>query len=112
MAATERKIDIRLNDADGQQVHVKRGLAHLVLSTRKHTNGGIVSAAHVEWANDGFRTMVLWGDFSMTVKTQHGRATQKAIDTQHAEAFTPEKVAEVTDKALTFYAAKRPPVVA
>ena len=83
------------------------GAAQMELSTRKYSNGQIVSAAHIHYAKDGLLTFMMYGDFSKTVLRIKGRATQKTLDAQHAQAFTPESIEALKSEALAFYASKR-----
>src|SRR3954469_2578909 len=101
--ATAQKQDIDLGitrfeygDADRKQVAV------LQIETSKGYRSGLESDATVYWIGNNMRsTCVSIGgerfheDFRKTVKVVRDiKATQKAIDKQHAEVFTPEDVAE------------------
>ena len=102
MAAQEPKqlIDIpELNREDTR--------AELQIKTYKNDYGQIVSAARVHFVKDGMITFEIFGDFSKTVLRIKGRATQKNLDTQHAQAFTPESIAALKAEVLAFYASKR-----
>ena len=86
--------------------------AVLELSTGKHYDGGLSSRASVYWHGDYSRSQLIGigsseGDYSRRpARTDKAvRATQKAIDRQHAEAFTPEVVATITAEAKAHYAA-------
>lgn len=84
--------------------------AVLTISTGKGFNGGLRSCVTVFWLSPGSRSTMLGlgggGDFSKTVKVSDRtvRATQKAIDTQHAEVFTPEAIEELKQAATAHYA--------
>ena len=78
--------------------------AVLTLKTDKGSRG-ITSYASVSWHGGGFYTHMLFGDFSVNLlNDQAARATQGAIDRQHAAVFADAKVAELTAAALKFYA--------
>lgn len=83
--------------------------AVLTIETDKAYRTGIDSDAKVQWHGAGFRTHAFGlgggGDFSKTIaKNLTARATQKAIDTLHAQTFTPETIAALTAEALAYYA--------
>jgi hypothetical protein len=84
----------------------ERGTFEIELSTRKHSNGQIVSAAHGQNVRDGMVTFMLYGDFSKTYMRATGTATQRALDTQHATAFGPAMLPQITADCLAFYAEK------
>jgi hypothetical protein len=102
MAAQEPKQIIDIPELNNEQ-----GAAKLELSTRKYSNGQIVSAAHIQYAKDGMLIFMMYSDFSKTVLRIKGRATQKTLDSQHAQAFTPETIAALKVEILAFYASKR-----
>lgn len=107
--ATDRKQDIDLGltrnewgDATRPQTCV------LEISTGKHYYG-LGAQAQVYWLRPQSRSCALGlgggGDFSKTLAKVLGRrATQKAIDTLHAQTFTPETIAALTAEALAYYA--------
>lgn len=84
--------------------------AILTIETDKSGRGGIESRAIVMWCGDHSRQHVFGlaggGDFSVEVyrSPKETRATQKAINSQHAGAFTPEKIAELIEQAKAHYA--------
>jgi hypothetical protein len=81
--------------------------ARLRLETRKSHNGGLYSGANVEFCRDGMVTFELCGDFSIKIlHNRAARATQKAIDTQHAQVFTAEAIAGLQDQVKAYYEAK------
>jgi len=92
---------------DIPELNNEQGAAKLELSTRKYSNGQIVSAAHVSFCRDGMMVFELYGDFSKTMLRIKGRATQRTLDAQHAQAFTPESIAALKSEVLAFYASKR-----
>lgn len=87
--------------------------AVLELQTAKHYDGGLVSRASVYWHGKHSRSHAIGvgnsttGDYSRRpARTDTGvRATQKNIDTRHAEIFTPEVVETITAEAKAHYAA-------
>jgi hypothetical protein len=82
--------------------------ALLELETGKHYNGGIASSARVIWDyGTGYCHafgMGVKGDFSTALVKRPGIATQKAIDKQYTEVFTPAKIEELTTLAKAHYA--------
>jgi hypothetical protein len=92
---------------DIPELNNEQGAAQMELSTRKYSNGQIVSAAHIHYAKDGMMVFELYGDFSKTMLRIKGRATQKTLDAQQAQAFTPESIAALRVEVLAFYASKR-----
>ena len=101
----ETIIDLGLERRDFQD---RTERAELRLTTRKPYSGGLQSSARVDWVGNGWRSHALGfgagGDFSGTVLTNKtARATQKAIDTQHATAFPPAVVEELTLTAKAYY---------
>lgn len=109
--ATERKHEINLGLSRTESG--RRQVAHLVLVTRRHYNGGIISDAKVFWVEDRCRSHALSlgddiGDFSEQLKVADSvRATQKSIDTQHAEVFTSETIEQLTAAARAHYANRK-----
>ena len=88
-------------------LNIEEGAAQLTLTTDKYFNGQIVSAAHIYFAKNGMITFELAGDFRKVLLRTRERATQKALDTQHANTFTPEVIEALKAEALAFYAEKR-----
>ncbi len=111
--ATERSLDIDLGIRrleGGDSGRVQRGV--LEIETRKYYNGGLISSASVYWVGDHSRQQLMGigsneGDYSKRLLTSDRtvKATQKAIDRQHAEVFTPEVVARLTGYAKLHYSA-------
>ena len=99
--AHEPKQTVRVPELDGAQ-----GEFQLEFSTRKYSNGQIVSAVHGQRARDGMITFMLYSDFSKTYARTNARATQHILDSQHAATFSPAAVSEITAEAIAFYAAK------
>jgi hypothetical protein len=87
--------------------------AVLEIQTGKHYNGGLASDASVYWVGNHSRQQLIGvggfsgGDYSSRLKTspRDVKATQKAIDRQHAEVFTDEVVAGLVAAARAHYAA-------
>jgi hypothetical protein len=84
--------------------------AVLVLETDKHYNGGVESNATVFWVGSHSRQHAFGlaggGDFRKSIQRDKTlRATQKAIERQHATAFTPEAIEELTRAAIAHYGA-------
>jgi hypothetical protein len=100
------KVDLGLNRPD----HGTTRTAILELETSKGYSGGVESDATVFWYGNGGRQHAFalgggGGDF--TAKLHYDRtakATQKAIDRQHDQVFTPQKIAELTEAAKAHYA--------
>jgi hypothetical protein len=82
--------------------------ARLTLGTDKRNSDGLYSFAQMEFQSpDGGTSFLLCGDFRKNVSsTRNVRATQKAIDTHHKAAFTPEAIDALKLEAIAFYAAK------
>ena len=83
--------------------------AILVIKTDKDFRGGLRSTATVFWAGLHSRQHAFGlgsgGDYSKTLFQNPGvRATQKAIDTQHARVFTEELRADLTTESRQWYA--------
>jgi hypothetical protein len=100
------KIDLGLTQAeDGSTI-----TAQLELETRKHSSGGITSNATVFWVGNHMKRHAFSlgsgrGDFEAKVAAdRNAKATQKAIDYQHHNAFTPQRIAELTEAAKAHYA--------
>ncbi len=87
--------------------------AVLTIETSKYYNGGLISDAHVYWVGNSCRSNMMSiggddsvGDYSkrLNVSPRTVKATQKAIDKQHAEVFTAEAVAGLVQGANEHYA--------
>ncbi len=83
--------------------------AILVLETEKALRGGLKSSATVFWRGSHCRQHAFGlgggGDYSKTLLQSPGvRATQKAIDTQHARVFTDELRADLATESRKWYA--------
>lgn len=100
--AQEPEQVIPIPELDGEQ-----GAAQLEVSTRKYSNGQIVSAAHVQFAKNGMVTFMMYGDFRKTVLRTSGRATQKTLDQQHSTAFNPDYLTLLKAEVIAFYYDKR-----
>lgn len=88
--------------------------AQLNLATVKTSGGSISSCAHVEYKHapsaSGFTgtSCLLYGDFRKYLTNARGvRGTQKNIDTQHANVFTPGQIETIKAEAVAFYAKKK-----
>lgn len=87
--------------------------AVLEIETSKYYNGGLISTASVYWVGENCRQQMMSlggdtdGDYSKRIKVSAKtvKATQKAIDAQHAEVFTPEAIAQLAEYAKLHYAA-------
>lgn len=96
-----------LDTPDGDLGRASRG--SLELETGKHYSGGIRSHYTVFHIGECMKqhqfslSRVGKGDASGTVKTVPGIATQRKIDAQHADVFTPEVIEEIRLKALAHY---------
>jgi hypothetical protein len=77
----------------------------LTLSTSKLSRT-MAATATVTWLDPdfGYESHLLFGDFSWTAAKRGGVATQRAIDTLHAEAFTPEAIERIKAEVRAFYA--------
>jgi hypothetical protein len=84
----------------------KEGAAQMELSTQKYGNGQLVSAAHIHFVKDGMITFECFGDFRKVLLRTLARGTQKNLNTQHTNVFTPAAVDALKAEALAFYAAK------
>ncbi len=106
--ATDREQDIELGIERTENTRPQRAV--LTINTRKASRGGLRSSASVCWVGDDFKTHAFsyggGGDFSkeLRVSDRSVKATQKAIDKQHAEVFTPEIIAALTETAKAYYA--------
>jgi|ERR1700722_26252 len=87
--------------------------AVLTLKTDKSFRGGLRSSATVYWCRERVRSHCFGvagaaggDDFGITLKQSALRATQAAIDRQHAEVFTPEAIASLTEAAKAHYGDK------
>jgi hypothetical protein len=84
--------------------------AVLTLTTGKHYAGGVESSARVYWIGLHSRSHAFGlagkGDFDMPrMKWERTtKATQRAIDRQHAEVFTAEVIEQLTQAAKEHYA--------
>ena len=98
--------------ANGRKQEVELGItkedcgrevrAVLEMTTDKGSRG-LYSRASVCWVGGGLKTFMLFGDFSVNLLQDRAtRATQGAIDRQHAAVFTTEKVADLTAAAKAF----------
>lgn len=96
-AITTIKIPM-LNNDEGEAV--------LHLETYKGFRPGIISVAQVCRVKNGFSTRKPFSDFGKTIKTTQSRATQKAIDSQHAAVFTHEIKEDLARQAVAFYTQK------
>jgi hypothetical protein len=84
-------------------------VARLTLTADTNSRKGISSTAHVEFEHaDGFGvSFLMCGDFrKLVLNVPSVRGTQKAIDTAHASAFTPEVIESLKAEAIAFYDAK------
>ena len=110
--ATSQKQEIELNITRleyGDAARPQRAV--LEIETRKYYNGGLISSASVYWVGQSSRSQCIalggdGGDWSkkLRVSDRTVKATQKAIDRQHAEVFTPEVVAQLAVYAKAHYA--------
>lgn len=89
----------------------RKQVAVLQIETSKYYTGGLISDAGVYWVGSHCRQncMSLSADASgdygkRLIVNRAAKATQKAIDKQHAEAFTPEVVARLVEAAKAHYA--------
>ncbi len=80
--------------------------AVIEVSTLKGYNGGLVSSAQVFWVSPDSRSFMIYGDFSkrVHVSPRGVKATQKALDAQHAEVFTGTAIHQLIDEARAYYA--------
>jgi hypothetical protein len=94
---------------DDPRKHLTTGKCRLTLETDKAYSGGVDCTAQVSWIDErGFGTMALGigggGDFSRTYTKIKGPATQKKIDTLHADVFTPDFIESIKSEVRTYYA--------
>lgn len=89
----------------------RKQIAVLQIQTSKYYNGGLISDATVYWVGQHSRQNCMsltgnGGDYGKRLKIsgREIKATQKAIDRQHAEVFTPERIAQLTEYAKAHYA--------
>lgn len=80
--------------------------AILKLETGKGFRSGCRAHASVFWVGNGFETHALFSDFTKTVATLGGNATQANIDKLHGIAFNPQAVEIITGQAKAFYEQK------
>lgn len=106
-------IDLDMNRLEYEDDPTSRRHAVLTLTTRKYYGGGIISDAIVYWDNGRSRQhrVSLGGNGSDYDKRLHlsektVKATQRNIDRQHTEIFTPEVVAILTQSAKAHYSQK------
>ena len=84
--------------------------AVLTIQTDRHYNGGVASYATVFWFGGGERQHAFGlaggGDYEKKVYLDQSvkSVTQKAIDRQHAEVFTPATIEQLTGLAKAHYA--------
>lgn len=111
--ALKRVIKIDLPELDRSKDDPRKwlttGKCRLTLETDKAYSGGVDCTAQVSWIDErGFSTMALGlgggGDFSRTYAKVKGAATQKRIDTLHADTFTPEFIDSIKAEVRTYYA--------
>ncbi len=103
--ATDRREDIDLGmEQKGDGDRTKRAV--LELRTSSGFRSGIRSSVTVFWIENGFRSTMLFGDYSKNLATTDKRATQKAIDTQHANVFTQAEINLQVAAAKAHYATK------
>ncbi len=84
----------------------KQGAFQIELTTRKYSNGEMVSSATGEFARDGMVTYLMYGDFRKVYARTAARATQRALDAQHAATFSPAALPQIIADARAFYAAR------
>lgn len=77
--------------------------ARLQILTDKF-NGKLESIASVHKQDDGFTTTRIFHDFYVCILASTNRATQKAIDTQHAQAL--EQLEDIKASAIIHYTTK------
>lgn len=72
------------------------------------SDGRMWSQASMVWEQpDGGITFMIGGDFTFYLPTVRGvRATQKALDAHHRNAFTNDQVNRILDEVRAFYANK------
>ena len=83
---------------------VGKGTARLELKTGKDIAGQLRSTATVVWIHDGFMRFGLGSDFFRTyARNQVKPITQRAIDRQQADVFTPELIEQIKAEVTAFY---------
>lgn len=113
--ATSQRQDIDLGIVRyeyGESARARRAV--LQIKTAKYYNGGLISDASVYWVGDHSRQNMISfgndqdGDYSkrLLISARTVKATQKAVDTQHAQVFTAEVIADLTKAAKASYAAR------
>lgn len=102
--ANDKRQDIELGITRDKGASKERAV--LELRTSKGFRSGVQATATVFWiSEDGYRSRLLFGDFQQNVAaTPAVKATQKAIDTLHAQAFTTAEIEALTEKAKEYYA--------
>src|SRR4051812_32200214 len=108
--AQKQDIDLGITRYEWGKLDRKQ-VAVLQIETSKHYNGGLESDATVYWVGNRIRSTCMSiggtgdGDFRKGVAiVRNVKATQKAIDRQHAGVFTPEVVAQLMEGAKLHYA--------
>ncbi len=92
----------------GDRDRPQRGV--LTICTGKYYNGGVISDATVYWVGRHSRQNIVGlgveGDYRkrLMVSDRGMTATQRNIDRQHAETFTPEVIERITEAAKAHYA--------
>jgi hypothetical protein len=110
--ATSQKQDIELGITRYEYGEMaRRRVAVLQIETSKYYNGGLISDAGVYWVGDHSRQSCIsltgsGGDYGKRLKVtdRNVKATQKAIDKQHAEVFTADAVSALVEAARRHYA--------
>lgn len=97
--------------AENIKQDIELGLAekgkHGILELRTASVGrGIRSSVTVFWSDGEFRTTALFSDYHKSLATTDKRATQKAINTQHALVFTQAEITVQVAAAKEHYAKK------
>ena len=99
----------RATNIDMPALDNKDGKGRLVLETGKGYRGGVKSDYKVVHVGDRmfihvFGCQGMGGcDLRGVIKQTPGTCTQKKIDAQHAEVFTPEVIEQLKAKALAYY---------
>ncbi len=110
--AKQQDIDLAITRYEYGDLDRKQS-AVLTIETSKHYIGGLRSSASVYWVGNRMRSHCFSlcgdsGDFGrnrLMISAPSVKATQKAIDKQHAEVFTPDAVAVLVEAAKAHYAA-------
>jgi hypothetical protein len=109
--AVARKRDIPLGIKRLESFGGETREAVLQIETSKGYTKGVESDATVFWVGGGCRSRMIGlgngpgSDYSLRVQVDRNiRATQQAIDRQHAGVFTPERVSEIVEAAKLHYA--------